>query len=160
MKHILRICSVMEKHTLRNRILSGLAATGICNIVIWRRWGVRWLLSSLLISFCFLSFLSLQAILSSNFPEILLKMCNKITKLVETVHYINTLFIIWKHFTYIHTYIIGHYNPSVRIIDLVTHTTYVVCVNFKYISGGIYSLKSNLNDRFFEKLFMAIFICS
>ena len=31
---------------------------------------------------------------------------------------------------YIHTYIIGHYNPSVRIIDLVPHTTYVVCVNF------------------------------
>ena len=33
-------------------------------------------------------------------------------------------------YTYI-TYIIGHYyNPSVRIIDLVFHTTYVVCVNF------------------------------
>ena len=27
-------------------------------------------------------------------------------------------------------YIIGHYNLSVRIIDLVSHTTYVVCVNF------------------------------
>ena len=32
--------------------------------------------------------------------------------------------------TYIHTYIIGHYNPSSRIIDGVFHTTYVVCVNF------------------------------
>ena len=32
---------------------------------------------------------------------------------------------------YIHnTYIIGHYNPSVRIIDLLSHNTYVVCVNF------------------------------
>ena len=30
------------------------------------------------------------------------------------------------------TYINGHYNPSVRIIDLVSHTTYVVCVNFIY----------------------------
>ena len=30
----------------------------------------------------------------------------------------------------IHTYIIGHYSPSVRIIDLVSHTTYNVCVNF------------------------------
>ena len=30
----------------------------------------------------------------------------------------------------LHTYIIGHYNPSVRIIDLVSHTTYGVCVNF------------------------------
>ena len=28
------------------------------------------------------------------------------------------------------TYIIGHYNNSVRIIDLVSHTTYVVYVNF------------------------------
>ena len=30
----------------------------------------------------------------------------------------------------IHTYIIGHYNPSVRIIDLVSHTFYVVYVNY------------------------------
>ena len=29
----------------------------------------------------------------------------------------------------IHTYIIGHYKPSVRIIDLVSHTTSVVYVN-------------------------------
>ena len=28
------------------------------------------------------------------------------------------------------TYLNGHYNPSVRIIDLVSHTIYVVCVNF------------------------------
>ena len=28
------------------------------------------------------------------------------------------------------TYIISHYNPSVRIIDLVSHITYVMCVNF------------------------------
>ena len=26
-------------------------------------------------------------------------------------------------------YTIGHYNSSVTIIDLVSHTTYVVCVN-------------------------------
>ena len=31
---------------------------------------------------------------------------------------------------HLHTYIIGHYNPSVRIIDLFSHTTYIVCVNF------------------------------
>ena len=37
---------------------------------------------------------------------------------------------IYSQSSYIHTYIIGHYNPSVRIIDLVSHTTYVVCVNF------------------------------
>ena len=32
----------------------------------------------------------------------------------------------------IYAYIIGHYNPSIRIIDPVSHTTYVVCVNFIY----------------------------
>ena len=36
-----------------------------------------------------------------------------------------------KYFCHVlYTYIIGHYNPSVRFIDLVSHTTYVVCVNF------------------------------
>ena len=54
------------------------------------------------------------------------------------------------------TYIIGYYNPSVRIIDLVSHTTYVVCVNFIHKCRGTYSLKSTPNDRFLEKLFMAI----
>ena len=29
-----------------------------------------------------------------------------------------------------HTYKIGHYNPSVKIIDLVSYTTYVVRVHF------------------------------
>ena len=50
------------------------------------------------------------------------------------------------------TYIIGHYKPSVRIIDLVSHITYVVCVNFIHKR---YSLKSAPNYRFFKKLFMA-----
>ena len=31
--------------------------------------------------------------------------------------------------TYI-KYIISYYNPSVRIIDLVSNTTYIVCVSF------------------------------
>ena len=35
---------------------------------------------------------------------------------------------------YLHTYINGHYNRSVRIIDLVSHTIYVVCVNFIHYS--------------------------
>ena len=34
-----------------------------------------------------------------------------------------------KVHTYLLTYLIGHYNPSVRIIALVSHTTYVMCVN-------------------------------
>ena len=42
--------------------------------------------------------------------------------------------------TDLHTYVIGHYNPSVRIIDLT----------------GTNSLKSTPRIRFFEKLFMAI----
>ena len=33
---------------------------------------------------------------------------------------------------YKHTYIIGHYIPSVMIIDLASHTTYVLCVNFMH----------------------------
>ena len=35
----------------------------------------------------------------------------------------------WFQLLHTHTYIIGHYSPSVRIIDLVSHTTYIVCVN-------------------------------
>ena len=31
---------------------------------------------------------------------------------------------------YIVMYLIGHHNRSIRIIDLVSHITYVVCVNF------------------------------
>ena len=65
--------------------------------------------------------------------------------------------LIYVH-TYIHSYIIGHYNPLVRIIDLVSHTTYVLCVLNLYICGGTYSLKSTPNDRFFEKLFMTILL--
>ena len=34
-----------------------------------------------------------------------------------------------------HTYIIGDYNPSVRIIELVVYITYVVCVNFIHKLG-------------------------
>ena len=41
----------------------------------------------------------------------------------------HTLFKQYDHL-YIHTYIIGHCNPSVRIIEVGSHTTYVLCVNF------------------------------
>ena len=58
------------------------------------------------------------------------------------------------------TYIIGHYNPSVRIIHLVSHTSYVVCVNFIHKWRVIYSLKSSPNYRFLEKHFHANFIYS
>ena len=38
---------------------------------------------------------------------------------------------------YIHSNIIGHYNPSVKIIGLVSDTTYAVCVNFYTCSAGL-----------------------
>ena len=36
----------------------------------------------------------------------------------------------------------------------------MLCVLILYINGGTYGLKSTPNDKFFEKLFMAIFIYS
>ena len=71
-----------------------------------------------------------------------MKLIKKINSLVvypqkqNLKHYSAKLKQSYIQFQYIHfcsmscTYIIGHYNPSVRIIDLVSHTTYVVCVNF------------------------------
>ena len=56
---------------------------------------------------------------------------------------------------FIQTYIIGHYNPSVRIIALVSHNI-MLCVLILYVSGGTYSLNSSPNDGVFEKLFMEI----
>ena len=40
-------------------------------------------------------------------------------------------------------------------MDLVSHTTYIVCVNFIHERRDL-QLKSTPNDRFFKKLFMAI----
>ena len=65
-----------------------------------------------------------------------------------------TIFRLICYFEYIHTYIIGHYNPSVRIIDL---TPLMLCVLILYISGGTYSLKSTTNDRFFLRNFSWLF---
>ena len=46
-----------------------------------------------------------------------------------------------------YTKTIGHYNPSVRIIDLVSHTTYVVCVNFIHKWRYLQFLKPTPNDK-------------
>ena len=54
--------------------------------------------------------------------------------------------------------IIGHYNPSVRIIDLVSHTTYVVCVNFIHKWRNLQFKVDSERQIFFEKLFMAVLI--
>ena len=59
---------------------------------------------------------------------------------------------------YIHTYIIGHYNPSVRIIDLVSHTTYVVCVNFIHKWCDLQFKVESERQIFFEKLFHGSFL--
>ena len=67
-----------------------------------------------------------------------------------------------KYYSHINVYcihnIIDYYNASVRVVDLVSHTNYVVCVLIIYISGGTYSLKSTPNGRetWLEKFFMAI----
>ena len=60
---------------------------------------------------------------------------------------------------HIHTYIIGHYNPSVRITEKVSHTTHVVCVNF--IREWL-DLQFNIDSerQIFEKLFHGRFIYS
>ena len=63
----------------------------------------------------------------------------------------------WIPSSFSNTYIIGHYNPSVRIIDLLSHTTYVVCVNF--IHEWLDPQSAN-ERQFFETLFHAIFIHS
>ena len=54
-------------------------------------------------------------------------------------------------------YIIGHYNSKVRIIDLVSHTTYVVCVNFIHKWRDLQFKLDSERQIFFEKLFMAVF---
>ena len=54
------------------------------------------------------------------------------------------------------TYIISHYNLSVRIIDLVSHTTYVVCVIFIYKWGDLQFKVDSERQIFYEKHFTAI----
>ena len=53
---------------------------------------------------------------------------------------------------YIHNfYIIGHYNSSVRIIDLVSHTTFVLCVHFIHKWRDL-QFKVDSERQIFEKL--------
>ena len=47
-----------------------------------------------------------------------------------TEYFLKFIFLFESTILPVNTYIIGHFNPSVRIIDLVSHATYVVCVNF------------------------------
>ena len=84
-------------------------------------------------------------------------------KLVETVnscHYWRVYFL-YELWSFVHrpistfTYIIGHYNPSVKIIDLVSHTTYVVCVNFIHKWRDL-QFKVDSERQIYWELFMAI----
>ena len=56
-----------------------------------------------------------------------------------------------------HTYIIGHYNLSVRIINRVSHTTSVVDINFIH---NWWDLQFNVESKrqIFEKFYMAVLI--
>ena len=59
-----------------------------------------------------------------------------------------------------HTYIIDHYNPSVRITAGLL-TPLMLCALILYVSGGTYSLMSTPNDIFFFwEAFHGNFICS
>ena len=66
----------------------------------------------------------------------------------------------WKILS--HTYIIDLYNPAVRINYLVSHTTFVACVNFIHKWCDLhFKLDSEQHIFyyyyfFFEKLFMAV----
>ena len=57
--------------------------------------------------------------------------------------------------TYIHTYIIGYYNPSVWIIYLASHTTYVVYVIFIRKCRDL-QFKVDSERQIFDKLFITI----
>ena len=59
-----------------------------------------------------------------------------------------------QHLTYICTYIISYYNPSVRITAQLL-TSLMLCRLILYVSGGTYSLTSTPNDRFLRNFFMA-----
>ena len=53
-----------------------------------------------------------------------------------------------------HTYIISHYNSSVRITAFFL-TPLKLCAIILYVISGTYNLTSKLNDRFWRNSFMA-----
>ena len=69
------------------------------------------------------------------------------------------LFMAFSFTLRVHAYIIRHYNPSIRIIDLVSHTTYLARVNF---IREWQNLQFNIDSeqQFFETLIYGRFIYS
>ena len=68
--------------------------------------------------------------------------------IILLICYITLFLDIWYH-----TYIIG---PLDRIINLVSHTTYAVGVNFMQKSQGLQFNVGSVRQIFFEKLFLAL----
>ena len=64
----------------------------------------------------------------------------------------NTRPILYSYLTYLPTYLIGHYDPSVRIIDLVSHTTYILCALI------LCAQSFRHNDRFLRNLSWQIYL--
>ena len=56
----------------------------------------------------------------------------------------------------IYTYIIAHYNPSVKIIDLVSHCTHLMCVNFIHKWRDLQFKVVSERQIFVRNFFMAI----
>ena len=63
--------------------------------------------------------------------------------------------LIYFIFPYIHTFIIGHYNPWVRITSY-PPTSLILCGLILYMSGGTYNLTLIPKDRFLRNFFMAV----
>ena len=75
------------------------------------------------------------------------------------IEYIYLLMKFLSKIPHIHIYINGHYNPSVRIIDLVSHTTYVVNVNFLHEWRDL-NFKVDSEQQIFWETFHGNFIYS
>ena len=71
------------------------------------------------------------------------------TFLISTIYYFSFCF---GHYFYPHAYIIGHYNPSVRITAKLL-TPFILCVLILSKSKASYSLTSTPNDRFLRGTF-------
>ena len=80
-------------------------------------------------------------------------------KTQETLEFLEIIYLGLNN-TVLHTYLISHYNLSFRIIDLVSHTTYVVCVNFIHKWRDLQFNSRLETTDFLRNFFMAWFICS
>ena len=66
----------------------------------------------------------------------------------------------YKKYYRLHTYIIGHYNPSVRPSLAWLLTPLMLCALILYVSGETYSLTSTQNDRIWKKFSWQVYLLS